>query len=531
MKTLVKTLISIIATIVFIFAKVALGQIDLPPPGSVGIATENVKTEKLRVSEVLPPKFPHPLSSYPLRYQCQQCGIDQLLPGAYTSHRIPGTLTLRDAILLALRNNPDVENSELTRIVDKYNVIVARYAFEPQFTLGGSATYFRNGVPNFEVNSSVNLFTPIGSTINFAYTNPFGGSNGNATLTFTQPLLRGFGFVNRIPYLDALDNEEIAKITFRTQIINVVVAVETSYRALVEDYNNLEIQKQNYHETLEQLKQYRLMAKVGKMSPSDLNQQEANLANAKLGVIQQQDQVQDDYQTFLSSLGLIPSAIVSIDKHIDLDDIHLPTLKESIRLALAYNTDFQTALIQLRSTKRAIIVARDARKPQLNVTYTQPISFNDSSFGGTNGMVPINGGGGNGFTLNLQLDIPINDVPAKANLIGAEVALEQAQLSLEQQKEDLIRQVMTSYRSLQIQWQGILIAETSVKLQEQTLKDAQIKLKYGKITMFEVIQDQVNLLQARTDLVSQKIQYLNSVTTFYQNLGITLDVWDIKLRY
>lgn len=68
--------------------------------------------------------------------------------------------------------------------------------------------------------------------------------SANVTLTFEQSLLKGVGWAyNTINLAKTVNDEKIAKLTFKNSVITVVVAVINSYRALVEDYNNLAIQK------------------------------------------------------------------------------------------------------------------------------------------------------------------------------------------------------------------------------------------------------------------------------------------------
>ena len=94
-----------------------------------------------------------------------------------------------------------------------------------------------------------------------------------------------------------------------------------------------------------------------------------------------------------------------------------------------------------------------------------------------------------------------------------------------------MRQVMTQWQQIQSQKLQIQVSKTSIELQKKSLADARLKLKYGRSTAFEVTQLQNNLLQAETNLIGTEISYLNDITTLHQTMGITLDVWDIKLRY
>ena len=100
-----------------------------------------------------------------------------------------------------------------------------------------------------------------------------------------------------------------------------------------------------------------------------------------------------------------------------------------------------------------------------------------------------------------------------------------------EQKQQLIRDVTNQLMQLQNQYQQIQVAINGVALQEKTLVNAQLKLKYGRSTVFEVDQLQDQLLQQQTSLIGDKIQFLNQITALSQTLGTTLSDWGITLRY
>ncbi len=444
----------------------------------------------------------------------------QLPPPAHET-RPPEVLTLRDSIFLALRNNPTVINSELQRIVDKFAVIVARNQFEPQYAAGLNAAFMNGSSPVYGINSSVKLLTTIGTQFEVTYNNAFMDKGGAASITVDQPLMRGFGYVNRIPYENALDGELNARLGFKNSMIGVVVAVINAYHTLVEDYNNIDIQRNNLEETINTVNQYRLQVRVGKMAGSDLQQQEGNLASAKLSYIQTKDTLQTDYQAFLGALGLITSAKLRIITKVDDSGLVIPSKKEAITIALKNNIAYRQAVLAMRATKRAIISAQDARKPQLDLALSTTAPD----------IAQINSTGSTSSKAMFTFSVPIDDVAAQEGLVSAKIAFKTAKISLSQQKENLIRSIITQINSLHNTKQSITIGKQSVKLAEETLKNARIKQRFGKATMFEVIQDQNALLSERTSLVSTEISFLDGIASLNEQLGVTLDKWDIKLRY
>jgi len=66
-------------------------------------------------------------------------------------------LSLREAIMLALRYNPNIQNAELDRIIQRYQLRLAHNEFELQYALGASAVLERN------------RYSGIGTTTNNSY--------------------------------------------------------------------------------------------------------------------------------------------------------------------------------------------------------------------------------------------------------------------------------------------------------------------------------------------------------------------------
>ena len=501
--------------------KNSVKQVTKTPPGLP--APQNTTCDAKPVTPALKTLIPYGVSSQlvtPLYYTPQ--------PNREAhkhNNNAPITLTLQDAILLALRTNPTVQTSELTRVVDKYTLMLAHLPFEPEYSFSLDGTYATKQDRDYTMNVTGGIKSTIGTQLDATVANGLDGAAGTTTLNLTQPLLQGFGFVNIIPYLDAVDNERVARLNFKLSIIGVVNQVIAAYRSLVEEYSQLDIQKRTLLDNEETVRQYELQVQAGKAAPSDLLQQKANLEQTRLSYVQAVNSVAQSYQSFLSALGLIPNANVVIDKKIYYHSYKLPPLKECIRRALDGNIAYRQAVIQLNNTERAVATAEDSRKWTLNLTAST--AFGDTAGGPGEPLTSANTGPSVGFTLT----VPIDDLSAKAGVEEAKIALEQAKINLENTKEELIRSIINKVRNIKNTEMQVKVSRDSVNLQEQSLRDEKIKEKYGKVTVFEVNSIQDTLVSDQSGLVSTEISYLNLITDLQSTFGTTLDKWNIKLRY
>jgi len=450
------------------------------------------------------------------------------LPSPQISPRLPQKLTLKEAILLALRTNPNVESDELQRVLDKFSLDAAHAAFAPQYNLAGAYNMQSGGSPTYDVNPTVTMATPIGTTITMGYDNTLTGGGGVASVGITQPLLQGAGKVAAIPLENALDSEEVNKLNFKNNIITVVVNVVNAYRTLLKDYSNLTIQKNALEQDRETLRQYELQLKYGKIARSELIQQQATLTQDELSYKQTQQGIYTDYQAFLTALGLRADINIEIDQTIPVDTQYkVPDLQESIEKALSGNIAYQSAVIQLRATERGLISAKDQQKWTLGLSASRSGGSNTGAGATTDTDTTINGS----TTVGLALAIPINNISNQQAVATAEIALEQARISLAEQRRALVATVTQQINTLQNQLEQIDIAKKNVDFQQQTYQSTIIKQKYGKATVFELSQQKNSLVSAQISLIGARIDLLNDITAFNQTLGTVLDNWDIKLRY
>jgi outer membrane protein TolC len=75
------------------------------------------------------------------------------------------------------------------------------------------------------------------------------------------------------------------------------------------------------------------------------------------------------------------------------------------------------------------------------------------------------------------------------------------------------------------------LSEQAYKLAYKSYLDALKKVQYGQATMFEVTTLQTNYINANIQWINAEISFLTQLATYFQSLGITLDIWDIQLIY
>jgi outer membrane protein len=418
-------------------------------------------------------------------------------------------LTLREAIWLALRNNPDVKSAEAQRVLDKFALAMAHWQFEPQYENQFTVSRdLKTGHTALQKSISANLSTQANTKLTAGY-------NGeDYTLSLSQPLLQGF-MMNRLTYLGALDNEKLARLNFSQGIMQTVQSVIAQYMALVEAKNTLLIQQRQLKQTDAQLKRDTLKFKKGKLARSDYLQVKVQAAQYHLSLVQQKNALSNSYLDFLKVLGLRSSTQLTVDQSIAVPTEHIPSKQACIELALAHNLTYQSQKLTLKNDERALKQARNQLLPDVTLQ--------------AGSIIPEHGRVDN--TIGVQLSVPLNAMDRHQAVLQAKVALQTQRIQLREARQQVIRDVTNQWNAIQADKSQIRIAEQSVKMQQQTVKDNQLLLKYGRTTVFDFLQIQNGLLSQQLSLVSTKINLINDMATLDNTMGVTLQRWRIHLRY
>lgn len=451
-------------------------------------------------------------------------------------------LSLREAILLALRYNPNIQNAELDRIVQRYQLRLAHNEFELQYALAGSAVAQKSqfsGVGTANNNAvlaspELNLRTKAGTQIGLNLDN---NVSNNSTYTpmlnfsLTQPLLRGFGkSANEAGLLNAIDNEQLNKVLLRQSVSDQITQVITAYRALILSGNNLENQQRQLIEAQKTFAMNQKKIEAGQLEPTGNIQQSYQIESLGLMVEQVRNEFQTSAQNLLQAIGLDPAMRLAVPNDVTVDKLLVPDLQASIRTALTHNSQYLSQQVVLRADKRAVQLAKNEQRWQLDLSASVQTGL-VNNVDGNSGLPGIYNGRSTTESANLTLTVPINDIGRRSQLINAKVRLEQDRLAHIALRRALITNVTNIVNSIESQAKRYRLAEKQVKLAKQSYELEKKKQQAGIATALDVNNTQNQLIQAQEGLIGAKISYLNQLSSLQQLLGTTLDEWHIKLRY
>jgi len=457
----------------------------------------------------------------------------------------PLVLSLKEAIALSLRFNPSVQSGEIQRIVDKVSLRFAEWAYQPQYTLTGAVNYTKTVSNGFntisdtqQITPGTTLLTPIGTQLSVQFPSNFSHNAGSArfynpALTFSvvQPLLQGFGTdVVLAPLHQAQNQELLNRLTLKNTIMQNLTTVISQYAAVAQAQNSLEAQRLSLKNSIDTLKQQQEYLKAGRIADADLVQFQASAASQELALQQQEVNLQQQLRQFLIVLGIDPTTQIIVSKQVDFINDSLPTLTECIRQALLGNIAYQQQLINLKQAKINLLLANNQQRWQLNLTATR------TQGGGTggapnSGLSSLTNGSDSNTTAALALSVPIDNVGLEKILVQAKVALKQQYITLDAQKRQVVNDVTNAYNTVLNQKGQIIQAKMAMDLAQRSLEISIAKLKFGKVSSFEVSTLQTNLVTQQLSYINAKTAYVTNLATLDQLIGNTLERWRIQLTY
>ena len=456
-------------------------------------------------------------------------------------HNRPMFLSLREAILLSLRFNPQLQSAELSRIEQRYQLRQAQWNFEPQYTLDGSANVSWSksaGViapvsETYTLTPQVSLNTRTGGNIQLSAPLNSDGDvyNSQVVLGFTQPLIRGAGpTIAELTLRDALDGEILNKLSLQQTTIGQVAQVVQSYRQVIQANNSLMITKQSLKEAEKTLWINKMKIEAGELEPKGNIQQAFQVANIRVEVRSGENAVLQATQNLLQTIGLDPRMRVTVPNDVDVGRLLVPNLDKTIDYALKHNVDYLSALIRYRQTKRQYVNALNQQLWELNLT-AQTTYGTTGGTGLESGFQAVTNGRNHTKQVGLSLSVPLNDIPRRSQLISAKLALEQARIALLQQKRNLKTTIINAIINIRTQVNLYHMNVKSLALAEESYQVELKKQAVGNASPLDVTNTQNQLISARNAVTSAKISYLDQMTALRQILATTLDFWKIKLRF
>jgi len=372
-------------------------------------------------------------------------------------------------------------------------------------------------------------------------------------LSFTQHLLQGYGFaVNSRQIVIAKNNREVADLTFKLQVITTAAAIMDLYWDLVAFNENVRVAQQTLATSTKLYNDNKKQVEVGTMAPIEVVSAEAQVATAQQNLTVAETQVLQQEtilkaalsRTGTSSPAVADARIIPTDRMRMPDVEPIAPMQDLVAEALSSRPELASNRIQLENSKISLRGSRNALRPSLDLVG----NFGTEALAGAvNPILPNNpapaffvGGYASvlsqlfrrnfpDYAIGFNLNIPLRNRSAQANVINDELTLRQQQLLLQRQENQVrvdVQNALIAVQQSRAQYNSATKART---LQEQTLDAEQKKYALGASTIYNVILALTNLTQAQAQEVTALGAYSKARVELQQATGQLLNENNISL--
>lgn len=482
------------------------------------------------------------------------------------------SLSLEQAIEMALQNNNDIDASRNDVQIAEFNLRATRGVYDP---LINSESYFERATTPVAstiggaTNGAVTQNRFIGAAGVSGYSPYAGGSysanfsssrtttsNTNATLnpqypaafvlSYTQPLFRGLRFdINRRNIEIAKKNLSLSDAQFRQRAIEVIAQIEQSYWNLVFALRNLQVQIDAVKQARTQLESNQRLVAKGVLAPIDIIAANSQITTFEQSVYTAQEEV-TRAENNLKTLMLPERSAAEWSRPITpVSEVTLEAPRVGLEVATSEALRNRPEITQLESNAEINAVDeryyRNQTKPQIDLVGTYTTQGLAGSETGIRAVPPNLVGGyfsslGNllqqdypTYRVGVSIALPWGNTTAKANLGRTLVQadrIKNQQAQIEQIIEAEVRNSMQALRSSEARLASALASRSSA---EQLYESEQRQFRAGTTTLYLVLQRQTELLVARSRELQAQTDLNKAISEFRRATGTTLSANNVSV--
>lgn len=486
------------------------------------------------------------------------------------------SLTLDQAIEMALKNNNDIDVSRNDARLADFGLGAARGIYDP---LLNSQTYYESrATPTAStiggaVNGSVTqkqIFNNFGVT---GFVPKFGGAydvimnssrldttNRNATLnpqyptsliaTYTQPLWRNRSIDNNRRLIEiAKRNVNISDYDLQLKAMDVIAGVEVAYWNHVFALRLLQVETETLRQAREQLDSNKRLVAGGALAPIELVASNSQISNYEQAVYIAQEGVTRTENT-LKTLVLPDRTAAEWSRPltpVTPADVAVPSIGLEVAIGEALKNRPEIAQLEIASEINRIDQQyfNNQTKPQIDLVG----SYTTTGLAGTPNLLSSGGatvpenlrGGYFGslgnlvqqdyptYRVGVQISLPWGNRTAKANLGRSLVEADRIANNRAQTEQVIEAQVRNALQALRSS-EGRMAAATSARISAEELYASEQRLfRGGTTTFFLVTQRQTDLSRARNLELLARTNLNNSISEFQRAIGATLTVNNVTV--
>jgi len=353
-----------------------------------------------------------------------------------------------------------------------------------------------------------------------------------ATLTITQPLLRGFGSdIVREPLTQAERNVLYQARSFERFRHTFAFDVTRGFFDVLEAVDTIQNEEENHRGLLLLRERNESFSEAGRLNEIEVDQARQDELEAQNRVILARSDLETRRDDFKLQLGLPVRSAVPLEpaEYLQLQTwgflgLDLPE-ETVVEVALARRLDLMTQRELVEDAARRVYIAADGLRNGLDFAFAADhVSDENNAWDWQGDHVD--------WRVNMSFDLAIDRLPERNAYRESLVRLEQAKRAEEDLSDSIQAQLRQELRDLEAARQTYDIQGMSVELALRRVESTALSLEAGRANTRDVLESQESLVQARNNLTGATTAYILSGLALFRDMellsvtetGIEVDV-------
>jgi outer membrane protein TolC len=442
-------------------------------------------------------------------------------------------LDLVDCLKIAAENSREYQRRKEELYLTALDLTFERYRFRLQEvgTLGVLVAGTGSDAEEFSADAGLTLSRLLGSgaqvigSIGFNLFKSLSGGgdwdpSSSASLSVTQPLLRGFGSRIVLEPLTQAERDVVYGVRdFERFRRTFAVDVAARYYGILQQGDRVANEHANQRNLVILRERNEALAEAGRLSDVQLDQARQDELSSTNRVIQEEQRYAAQLDAFKFFLGLPVETAIVLDAS-ELERLWQEGIQDIVAdweplaaVALAQRLDHLTVLDQVDDRRRKVVVAADALRPGLGLNVAaaiqtpvdKPAKFDLHDLD---------------WAAGLELDLPLDRLVERNSFRASLIAL-QASLRDEEELGDEIRSsVRDDLREAAATLETWNIQVRSVQLAERRVESARLNLEAGRVSTRDILEAQADLLDAQNQATQALIDHHLAILGLWRDMEV-----------
>ena len=449
-----------------------------------------------------------------------------------TNNEPPVLLSLEEALILAIKNNPSLKIQKIVPELNQQLEIIQDALFDPEFSsstqvstesklssdqdrsakdfnaaLGVSKRTFSGGAMRVDV--SVNREESIGvNNDNQDFTDSI-----DTEFTFNQPLLEGRGSkISRVHVQKARLNTAYSKHQVRRFIETLLFNTSNRYWDYYLEKEKLKVFQESYQLALKHQQDVEAFIENGKVAEIELAIVQAEVSSRKERLIKAQGLI---YKSKLQLIHFIhnysPLSEDWMQNILPITDpakiySKLERVQNYLEVAIQKRPEIQQAQIDIEKSELEWMETKNGLLPKLDFF----ISLGNTQYSNSFVSDGQTHNSKQSVQLGLNYRFPVSQHADKARHRRSELIKEREIYALDNLYKTIGQDVRMAYIDCQTNLESIKTGAITKKLRIKSLKNQEIKFELGNATNTDIANSQRDLLQSQINYTTAIISYIKS---------------------